>query len=201
MGIGAGDLNIKAECRLVSEIFGVQDCRFFDVSSSENVSKYGSSSAFSYDSTEQAYYISTSSAKNITRDSVVGDFDFCCEMDFKLQNGDALLYLGESTSGYECQGEFTRASSYKRISTFYTDTSRSITNRTNRQNYELSSSVWYHCKVTRVGNTLNVKVFNGDTAIIDVSDTNVVGTSKTIQWHLYVAYGNLYWKNIKFKPL
>ena len=53
----------------------MQDCRFFDVSSSENVSKYGSSSAFSYDSTEQAYYISTSSVKNITRDSIVGDFD------------------------------------------------------------------------------------------------------------------------------
>ena len=200
---GVGDIGFYAKCgSLVTETYGVQDCRFFDVSSSENVSKYGSSSAFSYDSTEQAYYITTSSAKNITRDSVVGDFDFEISMDFKLANGNTNFYCGESTTGYECQGQITGSSiAIKGVRTYYTDSSRSISGRQYHGSYTLTNSKWYTYKVTRVGNTLTAQILDGDTVIATATDSDVRGTSNNVSWHNYVATGQMYWKNIKFKPL
>lgn len=200
---GVGDISFYAKVgSLVSEIFGVQDCRFFDVSSSENVSKYGSSSSFSYDSTEQAYYITTSSAKNIIRDSVVGDFDFEISMDFKLANGNTNFYCGESTTGYECQGQITGSSiSIKGVRTYYTDSSRSISGRQYHGSYTLTNSKWYTYKVTRVSNTLTAQILDGDTVIATATDSDVRGTSNNVSWHNYVVTGQMYWKNIKFKPL
>ena len=190
-------------CRFVSETYGVQDCRFYDVSSSENVSKYGSSSAFSYDSTEQAYYISTSSVKNITRDSVVGDFDFEISMDIKMTDNKCNFYCGESTSSYECQGHLigTYSSNYKGMETYYTNSSQSVSGRTRFVGHSFDTNKWYTYKVTRNDNILTVQVLDGDTVIATAIDNNVTGTSNSVAWHLYMVQGNMYWKNIKFKPL
>ena len=201
---GVGDVSFTAEVgSLVSETYSVQDCRFYDVSSSENVSKYGSSSAFSYDSTEQAYYISTTSVKNITRDSVVGDFDFEISMDIKMTNNQCNFYCGESTSSYECQGHLigTYSSNYKGMETYYTNSSQSVNGRTRFVGYSFDTNKWYTYKVTRNDNVLTVQVLDGDTVIATATDNNVTGTSNSVAWHLYMVQGNMYWKNIKFKPL
>ena len=198
---GAGDVSLKAEAdngMLVSKTFSIRDGIFYDVSSSGNVSKYGSSSAFSYDSTEQAYYITTSSAKNITRESVVGDFDFEVSMDFKIASIGTLFYVGESTSGYECQTEIAYQSSAKRVSTFYTNSSQSVNGRTVRTNYNFDTSKRYHLKVTRIGNVLTAQILDGDTIVATAIDNNVVGTNLNVAWHNYVAIGTMYWKNILF---
>lgn len=181
----------------------MQDCRFFDESSSSNVSKYGSSSAFSYDSTEKAYYISTSSVKNITRDSIVGDFDFEISMDIKMTSNNVNFYSGETSSGYECQGQIIGNfyGSDKGIYTYYTNSSQSITGRYYFSGHSFDTNKWYHYKVTRVNNVLTVQMLDGDTVIATITDNNVTGTSNSVAWHLYMVKGNMYWKNIKFKPL
>jgi len=123
-------------------------------------------------------------------------------MDFKITNGNTVFYCGESTSSYECQGRVIGASrSDSGVSTYYTNSSQSVTGRRNDVSYSLTNSKWYHMEVTRVGNTLTAQVLDGDTVIATATDSNVIGTSNNVSWHNYVQTGTMYWKNIKFKPL
>ena len=123
-------------------------------------------------------------------------------MDFKLANGNTNFYCGESTTGYECQGQVTGSSfTIKGVRTYYTDSSRSISGRQYYGNYTLTNSKWYTYKVTRVGNTLTAQILDGDTVIATATDNDVRGTSNNVSWHNYVVTGQMYWKNIKFKPL
>jgi hypothetical protein len=198
---GSGDIVFTAEVdgTLLTKTFKVRDGIFYDVSSSSNVSKYGDSSAFSYDSTEQAYYITTSSVKNITRESIKGDFDFEISMDFKMPSTTCNFYCGESTTGYECQGQIIGASIVEKgIRTYYTNSSQSVTGRQTKITYTFDTNKWYTYKVTRVGNVLTAQVLDGDTVIATATDNNVTGTNNNISWHNYVASGQLYWKNILF---
>lgn len=110
------------------------------------------------------------------------------------------FYCGESTSGYECQGQVVgQFSTYEKgVKSYYTNSSQGVSGRQNRTAYDLDTNKWYHYKCTRVGNTLTVQVLDGDTVIATATDTNITSTNNNVAWHNYMANGQLYWKNILF---
>ena len=185
----------------VSETYDIQDCLIWDTSSNANISEYTASKAFTYDSTEQAYYISTSSSMSIVR----GNFDntdYEAEVDIKLNSSASStgsVYYGISNQILKpndktdyCATKFDTA-----FGTFYRlhDSGNS-----NSSSQSYSTNVWYTIRATKSGTTLLAELISNG-SVIATKSVSISNPTETMQLLMFITKGNFYFKNLKLKPL
>lgn len=214
-GNGVGDLNIKAECMSLIQIFGVQDLLKYDSGASDQTSKYDTTyltgKAFSHEN--DAYKITSSSngyglllAKDLSipRNVVVS-------LDVKSVNGSGNhhivngvgLFDSANNRGVEVDAVKHHSLSQLAINGFTTSSSPTSDEITQTNNLTISSNTWYHIELEVTDTTLTAKIYNGDTLVqtLTTSNNKILTDNNTVGFAYYIVNGTAYFKNLKVKPL
>ena len=177
----------------------MQDCNFYDASSSSNVSKYsaGSGASFSYDSNKNAYslYPSSSGARFVNLNNLTFSKDNKISIDFDITNAPTNAQYGFIIGNVGVRA--IRAGSTQRI----TITNSAVSSDYTYIDCTVSTGTWYTLELLPTG-VLNLK--QGDTIIATCNYDISSIQSDNNSFKLYVAHtdstrGNV--KNIKIKPL
>ena len=196
---GIGDVTFTFECEGLSESVTIEDCKFYDASSSSNVNKYSveSGTSFSYDSSNSSYslYPTSAGARWVTLNSYTFSKDNKVSIDFNITNAPINAQYGFLIGNICCRA--IKAGSIQRITISNNEASSDYT----YYDHAISTQEWYTLELLPTG-VLNLK--QGETIIAtcnyDISsiqgDTN---NFKIYSAHSSDTRGNV--KNIKIKPL
>ena len=197
---GSGDVGLYVKVRtLVSETFGVQDCMFYDASSSVNLGKYSAQSgaSFSYDSNKNAYNASPSTAgpQFVNLNNLTFSKDNAVSFDFNMVSTNNNAQIGFVIGNIGVRA--IHAGSTQRITISNSAYSSDYTYKDNTINL----NTWYTLELLPTG-VLNLK--QGDTIIATCNyDISSIQTD-TNSFKIYTAYTipttNTV-RNIKVKPL
>jgi len=197
---GVGDIEFKAvKGTLVSKIYEVQDCNFFDASSSANVSKYsvGSGASFSYDTNNSAYslYPSSSGAKFVSLNNLTFNKDNKVSIDVNITSAPTNAQYGFVIGNVAVR--IIKAGNTQRI----TISNSAVSSDYTYTDCTVSTNTWYTLELLPTG-VFNLK--QGDTIVATCNyDISSLLTDNN-SFKLYVAHtsttrGNV--KNIMIKPL
>ena len=176
----------------------MQDCRFYDIGASENISKYTTDNTFTYDSNEQAY-INSNSSMYVIRETISGNEDFEATMDFKFTSTRRSVYFGGSADlrGNDFDAQLFYHNSNSRLGVW-----SKVNGSTNApyvsQSY--SADVWYTAKVVKENGTLTAYLLQGGT-VINSKSVNVTDSNGVADFRILFDQTVMYFKNIKLKPL
>ena len=196
---GSGDVTFTVECGNLQETYELEDCKFYDASSSSNVNKYSveSGTSFSYDSSNSSYslYPTSAGARGVTLNSYTFSKDNKVSIDFNITNAPINAQYGFLIGNICCRA--IKAGSIQRITISNNEASSDYT----YYDHAISTQEWYTLELLPTG-VLNLK--QGETIIAtcnyDISsiqgDTN---NFKIYSAHSSDTRGNV--KNIKIKPL
>lgn len=197
---GVGDVGLYAKVRsLVSETYGVQDCMFYDASSSVNLGKYSAQSgaSFSYDSNNNAYNASPSTAgvRFVDLNNLTFSKDNAVSMDFNIVSTNNNAQIGFIIGNIGVRA--IHAGSTQRITISNSAISSDYTYKDNTINL----NTWYTLELLPTG-VLNLK--QNDTVLATCNyDISSIQTD-TNSFKIYTAYTvpttNTV-RNIKVKPL
>lgn len=161
MGIGAGDLNIKAECNLLIQTYAFEDCVGYDSASANKVSDYTVPSGLSMSwSTDHYVVSSTVTATNFINFCEVGSEDF--EMSALINTTNRNMGIAISNDNSHTIGLYGVSSG---TGFMYANGGNAYTNRTSRT---LTNNTWYKYTISKTGSTY--------TGTIETLDGTVFGT-------------------------
>lgn len=180
----------------LQETYELEDCMLYDISSSENVSKYTHTSAFSYNSSQEAYQLNSSSGADFSRLEFVPDFDFELSFDYKISSSTKSTYYGVTNSNYECQGSLFQ--SWGNTLGVWFKQNGTTSNPTTPHTW--SNNIWYHIVLKNENGVLTSFVYRDNTLEASVN-TNCSDDSNNVKLRFLTDGGNFFVKNIKFKPL
>ena len=196
---GIGDTSVAISSSLVSKTFALQDCNFYDASSSSNVSKYSAQSgaSFSYDSNNNVYNASpsTAGARFVDLNNLTFSKDNAVSMDFNMVSTNNNAQIGFIIGNVGVRA--IHAGTIQRI----TISNNSFGSDYAYKDNTINLNTWYTLELLPTG-VLNLK--QGDTIIATCSyDISSIQTD-TNSFKIYTAHttpttNNV--KNIKLKPL
>ena len=209
---GIGDITLTAQCRQLTETIDIEDCQFYDASSSSNLSKYDTTSinggSLTYDSTESAYKHTKSSAgfSQVFVDNLTVARGVKLECDVKIVNGSGNHHIMPSLGLMDTNGVAIDILKHHSQSHFNLQAITTLNMpSTIKENTSLttSSNVWYHIEFEITNNDLTAKLYNGDTLIATTTNSNTIITTDTNTLSLltYINNGYYFFKNLKIKTL
>lgn len=210
--VGAGDVRIRADVgSFSSEIYELEDTLKYDSGTSDNTSKYDTTSAsgmsFAFDSTETAYKLTRTSSgfgtillKDLTVDTNV-ELSFDVKMmSMSSPNSQPRLGLYNGNNGV-----VGRLAKWGSGNTIQISTATKSADGTSISSANISSnwSEWYTLKLTFDGNSVKEELYQGNTLISSVTGTqSTLGNSNSVGIQFAYANGTIvYFKNLKVKPL
>ena len=202
--------DVSQRHRFLSETYGVQDCIFYDASSSSNLSKYSvpSGASMTYDSTNTCYLLSNSAqgVKTIDLSNVTTSNTVKISYDVKLltssNNIQSRLGLFNGSNGVTCRQIISIDGTFLGLQTqAKTTDGTSIGLQTN---IGISKDTWYNVEVTFNNGSVTATIKQGDTTIstVTASESILASTGNTFGLCAGLnANSQFNVKNIKIKPL
>lgn len=199
LGQGAGDLNIKAQCRLLIQTSNIEDCVLYDNASSDKSSNYTKTSSLSISHDTDHYILSTTTINQFL--TIAEDYDnVSFEIEAKL--------LQPASGGNDPIGLMDKSDSLYNTALMTIELNRTLFltfingsySSTASQTVYKSSSKYYRYVVTVEGSTVNGKVYDGDTLLYNQTITKSLNKK-------YYAIGltnnpcTMHVRNIKLKSL
>lgn len=213
LGKGAGDLYIKAECRLLIQTCIIEDCYRYDPASSDKTSTYSSpivyrgsgSGAWNYNSTN-GYYgtISGSNEVIIPLNELTGEDDFIIEFDALFNSSDVSYWGIAGICAYENNNNYSRLSCHGRKLAQRVAVNGSATENETDVSSTISKGDLLHFKFTVSNNRIVEEVYKGTTSVgtktINYTLTNATKFGLALIWN-NTWTNNTFLKNIKVKKL
>lgn len=220
---GVGDVGFYAKSgRFVSETHSIEDCNFYDSSTSNKISTNydttnATNGALSYDSTESAYkFVVANISQNRIGTVFVKDFTVSknVEIDYWVKLGSDYDINTQSRLGLfnsSNQGIVGQLGYWGSASTDKTTDIASLSSPTDSgttlvsSNYDFSKSTWYHAVMRFEDGAITYKLYDANDTLLNTvtgttsifsTDTNKVGIQL-----LYSQNATIYFKNLKIKAL
>ena len=210
---GAGDISISAtDGSLVSETYAIEDCKFYDVSSSSNISKYSTNNevTHTFDSTENAYVFKigvNNAFRNIDLNNVNVSRESTLRCKFKYKSGggsggigNAQLGLGLVNSNTVIMGRIGIASTpADDIGKHTWNQFANWSQLASQTGVSFSTSEWYTLEVIFNNGSVTYKIYNASgTVISNISGTEtVLSTSNRLTFSIgWTRNAEVYVKDI-----
>lgn len=212
---GVGDIGFKAEwSTFVSETYAIEDCYYYDASSSSNVSKYTTNNnSISYDSTQQAYLLTHS--PSTPRGILLNDATFTNKVRITaklkyiatvtnnqygigLYNGSSMAVIGKPIYA-QTVNYYGMSIASNDLTSYGTD--NGLVNLTSS---DFNTTDWYTIELIINETNITFKLYKGDTLVNTSTATLSVLNSSGNKLAIltgHVTNTSIYLKDIKVKPL
>lgn len=186
---------------ILIQSYALEDCKFYDASSSTNVSKYSAQSgtSFNYDSTNSAYslYPSSSGTRFVSLNNETFAKNNDISIDFKLTTVENNAQIGFTFGNVGVRAICLANSSVRRI----TISNASFSSDYTYLDYNVQPNIEYTLELLSTG-VLNLKQSNVIVATCNYDISSLLTNSNDFK--LFVAHSSTtraLVKNIKIKPL
>ncbi|MBO7043919.1 hypothetical protein J6W34_05200 [bacterium] len=208
---GVGDISMTAVAgQTESNSVTIEDCLFYDASSSSNISKYTTNNlTHTYDTTEQAYKLQQVSTSNTHGTSTLQNSAFPKDINISLDM--KLINTGTSGSTNNSQPAIKFGNFFARIINAKSANVNRITLMNGQgtadisyTNCTITNEVWYHLDLSIESDVVTFTLKQGDTTVATVtgnvssylSNTNSFALAQGVNHEPYT-----FMKNIKIKPI